>query len=174
MYGLRRLGAADRAEFRALRLIALQADPDNFIVTATEERAIERLSIEDALEKPRGDNFILGAFLKEKNTLVGIAALITTPLLKGRHCGHVRSVFVDPAHRRHGLARQLITNLIEGAEQSGLRYARLEVVAENEGAVTLYESLGFSAYGREPGAYRLGDREWDVLLMTRKLRNADA
>jgi ribosomal protein S18 acetylase RimI-like enzyme len=55
------------------------------------------------------------------------------------------------------------------AARGGLRSARLEVVADNQNAIALYRSLGFTAYGREPAAYRLGEREWDLLLMTRDL-----
>ena len=58
--------------------------------------------------------------------------------------------------------------LLAHATDSGLRSARLEVVADNRDAVALYEALGFVPYGREPAAYCLGEREWDLLLMTRR------
>jgi ribosomal protein S18 acetylase RimI-like enzyme len=58
-------------------------------------------------------------------------------------------------------------DLLVQAVRGGLRSVRLEVVADNQNAIALYQSLGFTTYGREPAAYRLGDREWDLSLMTR-------
>jgi ribosomal protein S18 acetylase RimI-like enzyme len=61
----------------------------------------------------------------------------------------------------------LLKEILAVAKQEELRSVRLEVVAENRSAIALYESLGFATYGREPAAYRMDDREWDLLLMTR-------
>jgi len=167
MYTLRQLTAADRSEFRELRQTALTVNADDFMLTAEEEKAIPRLSIESVLEEPAPCNFFLGAFAAGSGALIGIAGLITSDFRKTRHCGRLTSVFVHPAHRRHGIARTLVERLLARAEDGGLRSVRLEVVAGNGGAVGLYESLGFVPYGCEPAAYRLEDREWDLLLMTR-------
>jgi len=140
------------------------------VITAAEESAIPRLSIEAALEQPGRCNFFLGAFAPSVNdtaSLVGIAGLLTSDFLKTRHSGRITSLFVHPAHRRLGVARMLLERLLTQAAEGGLRSVRLEVVAENRTAITLYEALGFVPYGREPAAYRLSDREWDLLLMTR-------
>ena len=53
--------------------------------------------------------------------------------------------------------------VLADAKVAGLRAVRLEVVASNQGAVALYESLGFVAYGR--ANRRLTGCEWDLLLM---------
>jgi hypothetical protein len=72
MYSVRRLTTSDRSNFRELRQIALTVNPDDFLVTAGEERAIPNLSIEDALERPDDRSFFLGAFAGEPTTLVAI------------------------------------------------------------------------------------------------------
>jgi ribosomal protein S18 acetylase RimI-like enzyme len=169
MYFLRQLSAADRAGFGELRQIALAANPEDFMITAEEEMAIPRLAIESALEWPETCNFVLGAFTADRATLTGIAVLLTNGFRKTHHSGRVTSVFVHPEHRRRGIARMLLERLLAQAVEGGLRSVRLEVVADNRGAITLYELLGFVPYGREPAAYRLGEREWDLLLMTRSL-----
>ncbi len=167
MYLLRQLSAADRADFRAFRQIALTVNPDDFMLTSEEELAIPRLAIEEALERPDRGNFFLGAFTDQSAEMAGMVGLTTSGLLKTRHCGRITSLFVHPAHRRRGVARMLLGRLLDQAAEEGLRQVRLEVVADNRAAIVLYEALGFVPFGREPAAYRLGDREWDLLLMTR-------
>jgi len=167
MYTLRKLSAADRSNFRELRQTALTVNPDDFMVTAEEELAIPRLSIEAALEQPGTRNFFLGAFADDSARLIGIAGLLTSSLQKVRHAGRLTSLFVHPEYRRRGIARMFVERLLANAAEGGLRAVRLEVVADNRAAVALYETLGFVPYGREPAAYRLDKREWDLLLMTR-------
>ena len=167
MYTIRQLADADRGVFRELRQTALKVDPDDFMMTAEEEKAVPRLSIESALEQPGRCNFFLGAFSGNPAQLIGIAGLITSEFHKTRHSGHITSLFVHPAHRRRGIARMLVEGLLAQAKREGLRSVRLEVVADNRIAIALYQLLGFVSYGREPAAYRIDGREWDLLLMTR-------
>jgi ribosomal-protein-alanine acetyltransferase len=56
---------------------------------------------------------------------------------------------VDPALRRHGIARQLLSKCI--SRQPGTLW--LEVRESNLGARKLYESLGFNECGRRLGYY---------------------
>jgi ribosomal protein S18 acetylase RimI-like enzyme len=170
MYSVRQLTVEDRASFRELRQIALTVNPDDFLCTGAEERAIARLNIEEALERPDDRNLFLGAFAGDPASLVGVAGLVTGGLRKIRHAGHLTSLFVHPAHRRRRIARMLIERLLAQAASAGMEAVRLEVVAENIHAIQLYESLGFVRYGCEPAAYRMGERAWDLLLMTRNCR----
>jgi ribosomal protein S18 acetylase RimI-like enzyme len=167
VYNFRPLLVEDRSDFRHLRQLALTVDPDDFMITAEEERAVDRLFIEEALERPGACNLFLGAFTVDAPQLVGIAGLLTSEFFKTRHSGRITSLFVHPAHRRPGIARRLVEDLLAQAALGGLRSVRLEVVADNQNAIALYRLLGFTAYGREPAAYRLGESEWDLLLMTR-------
>src|ERR1700733_7307818 len=137
------------------------------MITAEEERAVKRLFIEEALERPGTCNLFLGAFPVDASQLVGMAGLLTNEFLKTRHSGRITSLFVHPAHRRRGIARRLMEDLLAHAARGGLRSVTLEVVADNQNAIALYRLLGFTTYGRERAAYRSGEREWDLLLMTR-------
>ena len=69
--------------------------------------------------------------------------------------GYTEYVFVRPGWRRRGLARHLVTRGLHFLRERGLAYARLEVAARNEGAVGLYEALG---YGRLHEEITLGLR----------------
>ena len=75
-------------------------------------------------------------------------------------------VGVDPAHRRAGLARRLLTHLIESEQRAGAREVRLELAASNAPARALYEGLDFVVVGRRARYYPDGD---DALLLTRRL-----
>lgn len=53
------------------------------------------------------------------------------------------AVWTDPAHRGRGLARHLTARLTARAAADGIRLVHLQVEADNESALRLYERLGF-------------------------------
>lgn len=61
---------------------------------------------------------------------------------------------VDPAHRRAGHGRRILTELIARARAAGAAMLFLEVAARNAAARRLYGSAGFSEVGRRTGYYR--------------------
>ncbi len=67
------------------------------------------------------------------------------PAQNREQIGYTEYIFVRPEWRRRGLARHLVTKALRCLKGRGLAYARLEVAGRNEGAIGLYESLG---YGR--------------------------
>ncbi|KJY35340.1 MULTISPECIES: GNAT family N-acetyltransferase [unclassified Streptomyces] len=70
--------------------------------------------------------------------------------------GHVASAsyMVDPAHGGRGIGRALVLDSIDWARRSGYRAVQFNaVVASNEHAVKLYESLGFTVVGTVPEAF---------------------
>jgi ribosomal-protein-alanine N-acetyltransferase len=66
---------------------------------------------------------------------------------------HIISLAVDPAHRRRGLGRRILEELLSQARAAGCRWATLEVRASNQAAIRLYESAGFQLLGRRKGYY---------------------
>ncbi len=65
-------------------------------------------------------------------------------------------VGVDPEARRRGLARALLVEGLERLRRLGIQVCFLEVRVDNESAIHLYESLGFSCTGLRRGYYRDG------------------
>ncbi|HEX5471463.1 MAG TPA: GNAT family N-acetyltransferase [Lacipirellulaceae bacterium] len=57
--------------------------------------------------------------------------------------GAIQNVGVTPAHRGRGIGSALIAAALNGFQQVGLPRVYLEVTAQNEGAVRLYNRLGF-------------------------------
>ncbi|MGY2794568.1 [ribosomal protein S18]-alanine N-acetyltransferase [Thermostichus sp. MS-CIW-36] len=66
---------------------------------------------------------------------------------------HIISLAVDPEHRRQGLGRRILEELLNQARAAGCRWATLEVKASNQAAIRLYESAGFQRLGRRKGYY---------------------
>jgi len=76
------------------------------------------------------------------------------------------TVAVDPAHRRRGAAGLLLGAVVDKVRGDGARTLFLEVGADNPGARTLYDSLGFRAAGRRAGYYvRPGRPAADAVIM---------
>ena len=117
------------------------------------------------LAKP--SSISLGAFDPETDELVGY-------LIISRYVDawHVMNVAVDPSHRRRGIATRLLERLFELTKSDGRRGYTLEVRVSNEGAITLYESLGFEQRGVRRGYYT--DNREDAMIMWRDSHSADA
>ena len=72
-------------------------------------------------------------------------------------------VAVLPSHRKKGIARKLLKQLLEEAKKQNLHRIYLEVRASNIAAVTLYEHAGFKEVGQRKNYYD-NPRE-DAILM---------
>lgn len=57
------------------------------------------------------------------------------------------SMWVSPAHRRAGIAAELVTAVVDWAHQTGMATVELWVTRGNDAAVRLYEYAGFRATG---------------------------
>ena len=60
-----------------------------------------------------------------------------------RHSGAVQNIGVCRLHRGAGLGRALLLKSLSGFQANGIQRVALEVTAENDPAVKLYQSLGF-------------------------------
>jgi len=78
---------------------------------------------------------------------------------------HVMNVAVASSNRRRGIARVLLDRLFEATASDERRGYTLEVRVSNEGAIKLYEALGFKARGVRRGYYT--DNREDALIMWR-------
>lgn len=67
--------------------------------------------------------------------------------------GEITNVAVEEAHRRKGIARQLLDRVIKRAQELGIKALTLEVRRSNVAAISLYESFGFEIEGVRPHFY---------------------
>jgi ribosomal protein S18 acetylase RimI-like enzyme len=102
---------------------------------------LDRTSIERWFAGGRG----FRALALDGEEVVGYAAVIPQ-LGWSDHVGEVRLV-VEPGHRRSGVGRALARLAVLEAVERGLRKLFVEVIAEQEGAVGMFEALGFQAEG---------------------------
>lgn len=58
--------------------------------------------------------------------------------------GAVQNLGVAPEHRGQGLGRVLMLRSLQGFQKVGLARAFLEVTAQNDSAIRLYQSIGFA------------------------------
>ena len=77
----------------------------------------------------------------------------------------LQNIAVDPAAKRRGIGRALLTHLIAEGERGGVEVFHLEVRASNDAAIALYRSLGFQSVGLRRNYY-VNPME-DALLLTR-------
>lgn len=82
-----------------------------------------------------------------EGVLLGHACLNVASDISCRHSGTV-DVAVRDDHWRMGIGSKLVRTLLDQADNSiGLRRVELTVLAENTGAIALYETLGFLREG---------------------------
>src|ERR671937_1108772 len=110
------------------------------------------------LSKP--SSICLGAFDPETDEL--IAYMIISRYVDA---WHVMNVAVAPEQRRHGVATMLLDRLFELTSGDDRRGYTLEVRVSNEGAIRLYERVGFHGRGVRRGYYT--DNREDALIMWR-------
>lgn len=151
---LRRLGSADAAQYRALRLAGLRAFPHAFRPSVDEALAQPQSWAEARLAKE--GEYWFGAFdgALEGNPLVGAICLRTQEGRKSRHSASLNALVVDPQRQRQGIGAALVAHLIEAARALGhIRQITLTVIAGNTAAERLYERFGFARFGLEPDAF---------------------
>ena len=88
-----------------------------------------------------GRNFPLLALLDNK--FVGVATLHQQLGGWKRHVGRV-SVLVLPQYRGRGLARALVSEIVQLARNLGLEKVEAEFIGEQEAAIKMFALLGFS------------------------------
>jgi len=78
-----------------------------------------------------------------------------------------------PSAQRRGVARQLVSALMERLRATGVSALFLEVDADNDAALALYKGLGFGAVGARRGYYGAnGEGDGDAVVMRRDLKGA--
>ena len=118
--------------------------------------------IHSCLDSP-GELFLVA---RVRRMPVGFLVLEAGPLARMRHCLKLE-LMVAQAARGQGIGKRLLAAAVEWARAtSSVEKVGLNVFADNEKAVQLYRSFGFTEEGRRHREYRLEDGRYrDDLLM---------
>lgn len=159
----RSLTPDDLDDYIAIRREMLEKTPHHFASSPADDRSNDREAMRSILGGAP-TNRVFAAFDGER--LVGVTGALVEPKVKRRHALYVWGVYVAPTHRRRGIARRLLADVLSMARAlPDVRQIDLGVSAEAPAARALYESLGFEAWGREPSALLVDGKLYDELHM---------
>lgn len=101
--------------------------------------------------------------------VIGWAALgPVSPRRVYRGVGAV-SIYVDGAHLRRGVGRELLNGLIDVSEQAGFWTLEAGIFPENQASIALHRACGFRLVGLRERVGQMPDGRWrDVLLLERR------
>jgi len=161
----------DLAAYKQLRDLMLAQHPEAFTSDALTEMRRDAPSYRSRLPGGAAGSCLFTLVVERGGQLLGAISCEREPRAKVRHIAHVAGMMVRPDTQGHGLGRLLLESALALlARQEGLLLVTLSVTRGNLPAVALYESLGFTRYGRLERAIRLPDgRFLDKDLMSRSL-----
>ena len=166
---IRRLAPSDAESFHTLRLAGLLDTPSAFGSSYEEEIRFPLSAIESRLTQ-NTDRGVFGAFLGQQ--LVGVVALGRKNVLKLSHKAMIWGMYASPEARGKGIGRLLLIEAVSLARSiPEVLQVNLCVNASNEPALRLYESVGFKAFGHEPGAMLVDGELHDKIHMYLQLRS---
>src|SRR5687768_15261765 len=146
------------------------ATPDDVAaVTALEEELFgaDAWSAESVLEELVGERrhaLVAVSVSGDCDEVVGYAVT-----LRSDDVLDLQRIAVAPAHRRSGLARQLLDAVRSAGRAAGAHRMLLEVSSHNAGALAFYAAEGFVQIDRRPRYYRDGS---DALVLRVPLNSA--
>jgi RimJ/RimL family protein N-acetyltransferase len=164
---IRRLASQDVDAYRAFRLRGFREYPEAFTSDYEEECTRPATYAEQRLANPSSDK-IWGAFIGTE--LAGMIGLNPETRQKNKHKAMLFGMFVAPEFAGRGLGLALVQVVLADARKHAIELIVLTVTEGNKPATNLYEKCGFSAFGTEPDAIRVGGISYGKTHMSCRLQ----
>lgn len=136
-------------QYKMFLATALQSDEENLLITPKDN------SDAPFPTNDRNDSFTLGAYAE--NVLAGVVSFARDgeDREKLRHKGIMFTMYVSKEFRGHGIARELLEELIKRVKTiSDIEQINLIVIANNSRAKQLYKKFGFEKFGTEQNSIK--------------------
>jgi ribosomal protein S18 acetylase RimI-like enzyme len=146
----------DLLAYKALRDAMLAGHPEAFTSDAETESQRDLSSYRSRLAGGSNGGTLFTLVALDGGRVIGALTCEREPRHKVQHLAHLVGMMVADTHRGHGIGRALLMHAVARLRGTdGLAQITLSVTAGNRAAVGLYESVGFTRYGRLPDAIRL-------------------
>jgi ribosomal protein S18 acetylase RimI-like enzyme len=158
-------------EYKALRLRALQSEPQAFASSYERELAYPDEKWQQRLQElGNGISWVFCAKNADEE-LVGMIGGYRDESDLQNHSAQIWGVYVDNKMRGKGIAKALMRKILEEFDRNlDIESVILEVNSDQEAATKLYESLGFEA--ETTYSYKMGDgKEHQITRMKRPARS---
>lgn len=161
-----RSGTADDAT-AVLDVFILTHDQTDFLLTYPDENTFTVEQEREFLQKTADSTNEVYIIAEVGGVIVGSAGVeCVGNKCKLRHRASF-GISIDKAYWGLGIGKALTEACIECAKSAGYAQLELEVVAENEAALSLYRKSGFTEYGRNPKGFKSRLTGWQELVMMR-------
>lgn len=147
---------------RKLRLEALQQEPLAFGTSLSEAKTLS-----EAEWRKRIHNVW---FALVEDQPVGMIGRLFDPKLKTQHIAHIFGVYVQREYRGHGIAKQLMQQVLEEIERNNQTVKiRLGVNPAQKAALQFYKNFGFEIVGKLKKELKVEGKFYDEYLLERFL-----
>ncbi len=164
----RRLGPDDAEAYQQFRNEMLLDSPWSFLSSPGDDIAEDRVVLREKLRDP--ENVIIAVEDPADRVMISVAGVYRIQRVKMRHWASIWGVYTTPRARRRGCSRAAVGAAIEVARSwEGVEMLNIGVSANAPGALRLYESLGFVAWGREPCVTRVGGQTYDEIHLAMRI-----
>lgn len=156
------LGPDDAASYRALMLEAYERHPQAFTSSVAERASMPLQWWASRLDGTQ--ERVLGGYVGSE--LAGFVGLAFEPRENARHKVTLFGLYVSREFRHTGLGQLLVeAALVEARRLPHLKVMQLTVTAGNDEAFRLYRRCGFTQFGLESLAVRVGEEYFDKIHM---------
>ena len=162
---LRNATAADGKA--VLDIFNLTHEQTDWLLTYSDEHSFDAEQEADFLQKKTDSPDEIEILAEIDGRVVGTAGIERVGAKdKVKHRAQF-GISVDKEFWGLGIGRALTRACIECAREAGYAQLELDVTAQNQSAISLYESEGFVEYGRNPKGFRSRYSGWQELILMR-------